>query len=359
MRMFKLVGIKEKLGTAQLIEDTEEAHKRKWGSRSPNPSQSVQTTGSTITLGTGSTSGQGNVNNIPTARTISLNPSRSSITSSNSVTLRDVNGKALSVGNYKRLSDSDMQSRGDKGLCYRCDERYSPGHRCKKELNLLIHPDEEEEEAVVEKGVELENVEGITPAMLENMEHHPTILHPTEAEIAELSIEDEIAELSTEDEIVELSLNSFAGIDSPKTVKLMGTVGDNNVVVLIDSGATHNFIDDQLVSTLNLPCSPTSSCGIMLGTGKSVRTNGICKGVVLNLPNLTIINDFFPIPLGSADVVMGVQWLMTLGQVECDWSTSKMDFQVGERRVHLKADRSLVKSQISLKSMMKHMMKAG
>lgn len=36
-----------------------------------------------------------------------------------------------------------MQARRDKGLCYRCDEKYSPGHRCKnKELWLLVFSDE-------------------------------------------------------------------------------------------------------------------------------------------------------------------------------------------------------------------------
>lgn len=97
----------------------------------------------------------------------------------------------------------------------------------------------------------------------------------------------------------------------------------------------------------------------MLGTGKSVQTTDICKGVVLNLPNLTIINDLFPLSLGSTNVILGVQWLMTLGRLECDWGTSEMEFQVGEWSLLLQGDRSLVKSQISLKSMMKHVKGEG
>lgn len=99
-------------------------------------------------------------------------------------------------------------------------------------------------------------------------------------------------------------------------MKLRGTVRDKQVVVLIDNGALHNFIDEALMKSLNLPLSPTSSYGIMLGTRQSVWATGICKGVVLNLPSLTIVNDFFPLSLGSADVILGVQWLMTLVKVE-------------------------------------------
>jgi len=33
---------------------------------------------------------------------------------------------------FKRLSQAEMQSRREKGLCFNCDEKFSPGHRCKK-----------------------------------------------------------------------------------------------------------------------------------------------------------------------------------------------------------------------------------
>lgn len=45
---------------------------------------------------------------------------------------------------YKCLSASDMQARCDKGLCYNCDDKYSPDHHCKSHFFLLIHDDEEQ-----------------------------------------------------------------------------------------------------------------------------------------------------------------------------------------------------------------------
>ncbi|CAB4265105.1 unnamed protein product [Prunus armeniaca] len=32
----------------------------------------------------------------------------------------------------KRLSAAELKERRDKGLCYNCDEKFSPGHHCKK-----------------------------------------------------------------------------------------------------------------------------------------------------------------------------------------------------------------------------------
>ena len=32
----------------------------------------------------------------------------------------------------KKISVEEMKARREKGLCYYCEERFTPGHRCKK-----------------------------------------------------------------------------------------------------------------------------------------------------------------------------------------------------------------------------------
>ena len=47
---------------------------------------------------------------------------------------------------FRRLSNREMQIRRERGLCFPCDERFSPGHRCKqKKFQVLWIMDEEEE----------------------------------------------------------------------------------------------------------------------------------------------------------------------------------------------------------------------
>ena len=63
----------------------------------------------------------------------------------------------------KRLSDSKFRAR----LCFRCNEKYSPGHRCQgktnRELMFFIANEEEELEDVNGKEeAELEIVELVT-----------------------------------------------------------------------------------------------------------------------------------------------------------------------------------------------------
>ncbi|GKB03922.1 hypothetical protein Tco_0832065 [Tanacetum coccineum] len=47
---------------------------------------------------------------------------------------------------FKRITDLEFTDKRAKGLCYRCDGQYSPGHRClEKALQVLLVDDEEEE----------------------------------------------------------------------------------------------------------------------------------------------------------------------------------------------------------------------
>lgn len=62
--------------------------------------------------------------------------------------------------------------------------------------------------------------------------------------------------------------------------------------VLIVSGATHNFISNNWVQELEIPISETTSCGIVMVTGKVVKGTEVFKGVVARLRKLKVAEDF-------------------------------------------------------------------
>ena len=48
------------------------------------------------------------------------------------ITLRSSNsGEVHKDGTSKRLTDIEFQARKEKGLCFRCNEKYSADHKCK------------------------------------------------------------------------------------------------------------------------------------------------------------------------------------------------------------------------------------
>lgn len=139
----------------------------------------------------------------------------------------------------------ELQLKREKGLCYKCDEKFQPGNKCRlKELQVLVV---QEEEGVVENEVQ---------------------------------------------EVVELSLNSVVGLTTPRTMKVTGSLLGQAVVVLVDYGAIHNFISLGLVKKLNIPVTGTNSYGVTIGTGTTVEGGGICKGLVVALPGIEVVDDF-------------------------------------------------------------------
>ena len=121
----------------------------------------------------------------------------------------------------------------------------------------------------------------------------------------------------------EVSLNSVVGLTNPKTLRARGSVWDQPMVVLIDPRVTHNFISRKLIEVLKIPILTTASYGVRLGNGANISTKGVCQGVRLQLQGIEIIEDFIPLNLGSFDIILGIQWLETLGGT---LSTRKLNY---------------------------------
>nr|KAJ0228165.1 hypothetical protein LSAT_V11C100046520 [Lactuca sativa] len=223
-------------------------------------------------------------------------------------------------GEVRRLSDKELQYKRSKGLCFRCDEKWSAGHQCKrKELSVLLMQEEE------------------------TGEEDP----PDEV--------NEFANLDTNELplISGVCLNSVTGNLNPKTLKLKGIIKDTEVVVLIDPGATHNFLSLATIDQLQIPVNPTPGFGVSLGTGESVTGRGNCQGVLIHIQGLDIREDFLPLTLGNSDVILGIQWLEKLGAVTTNWKTQVMKFQIEGHGVTLRGDPSLERAKISLKTMIR------
>lgn len=68
---------------------------------------------------------------------------------------------------------------------------------------------------------------------------------------------------------------------------------------------------------------------------------------MISLQGLEIVDDFLPLELGSTDVILGVQWLQTLGNTYHNWTTHTMKFIIGGKNIMLKGDPTLQKTRIS------------
>lgn len=67
-----------------------------------------------------------------------------------------------------------------------------------------------------------------------------------EEETAEDVVVEELEEVE-EGNTVNISLNSVVGISNPKTMKLLGKIDNEELVVMVDYRATNNFISNLIV----------------------------------------------------------------------------------------------------------------
>lgn len=94
-------------------------------------------------------------------------------------------------------------------------------------------------------------------------------------------------------------------------MKLRREILGKNVVVMVDPAATHNFISTIAVQKLGLHVVPTGGFGVSLGNGETVGSEGERKGVVVQLPTTTVVEDFLPLALGNSDVIQRLYYLRT------------------------------------------------
>ena len=112
-----------------------------------------------------------------------------------------------------------------------------------------------------------------------------------------------------------ISCNALAGITTPQTIKIEGQIKKKNVIVLIDSGSTHNFIHCKVAKGLNYFLYPAPECQVMVANGGTINFSGKCHNIKLSMGEYVLTSPMISIPMGGADVVLGVQWLQSLGAI--------------------------------------------
>ena len=85
--------------------------------------------------------------------------------------------------------------------------------------------------------------------------------------------------------------------------------------MLIDLGSIHNFIHCKVAKELNCFLYPTPECQVMVANGGTINFSGKCHNIKLTMGEYVLNIPMLSIPMGGADVLLGVQWLQSLGKV--------------------------------------------
>ena len=218
------------------------------------------------------------------------------------------------------FSTSEMDAKRAKGLCYWCDEKYGPNHQCRRRQLYKIEYVEEPEES------------------WEDINH-----------------EEEEEETVTEGELAQVSANAMSSLKVPNfsTMSVQGSIGKKTFGILIDCGSSHNFLHPEMVKKFGLKTVQVDPVKVVVADGNTLTTTSLCPKFWWKMQGQDFEKDVLILPVGGCEVVLGMQWLSTIGDVKWNFAELKMEFVHRGNKVALRGSKQQATQLIPKKQMQK------
>lgn len=165
------------------------------------------------------------------------------------------------IKSTKRLSPAEMHEKRNRGECYNCDQKWTRTHRGNGRYLLMVGMSEEDE-----------------------VSNEPD-------EESDIIIQGDIS-----------CLNTLAGIEQLRSLRIWGKVREKQVHVLIDNGSTHNFVRTEVAERLNLPLEEISQFRVYVGNGESLICKHRCQQLELELQGTKFLVNLYILPIQGPEL---------------------------------------------------------
>lgn len=128
--------------------------------------------------------------------------------------------------------------------------------------------------------------------------------------------------------------SSTAAPPSSALIKLRGSIGSRPAVILVDSGATGNFVASKFVSAAKLVLTAGPPSTASLANGQPQDASGVACGVAVRIGSYTDRMDFNVTDLAGYDVILGMPWLEQY-DVKPDWRGKSVTFNDSKGKQHV------------------------
>lgn len=165
-------------------------------------------------------------------------------------------------------------------------------------------------------------------------------------------VEEQVEPTVGEEGATEISLQALSRALNPRTLRLRGSVRGRDLSVLIDSGSTQNFIQDSVAYKLGVGLQSLQEFKVFIGSGEYLVCREMVRQVPLTIQEVTLNEDLYVLSMEGANIVLGIQWLETLGAVTYDYKKLSMEFENQGKKINFQGDLPSQVSNNSLKSLM-------
>lgn len=133
-----------------------------------------------------------------------------------------------------------------------------------------------------------------------------------------------------------LFMNALSGTSNYQTIRVSGLYNKKVLQILIDSGSTHNFLDLEFDKKLGCKLEAITPLYVTVADGTRIDAPFIYKDFTWQLQQSCFTSNVMVLPLGCCDLVLGVQWLTTLGPIIWDFTKLQMEFSIDGKRFVLR-----------------------
>ncbi|XP_059064922.1 uncharacterized protein LOC131856971 [Cryptomeria japonica] len=198
----------------------------------------------------------------------------------------------------------------ERGSCFRCREKWSQDHICPK-------------------GVKIHQIEYYSAGESDS-DSSDQQLDCDDSEVERVPEEFE-GERGSGGTLAQLSI-----FKKNESFKVRGMIKGQRIVALIDTGAMHNFIDEVVVAKKGLQTEDFEGFKVMVADGFHISCTKKIPNMSMQLGNYEVKDDFYVVNIGDTDVVLGIQWLHSLGEISLNLQTMELKFQSDGKKVVLR-----------------------
>ncbi|GKF32013.1 reverse transcriptase, partial [Tanacetum coccineum] len=115
------------------------------------------------------------------------------------------------------------------------------------------------------------------------------------------------------------------GVQNYRTLRVKRTVGKHTIHILVDCGYTYNFVDVVVAKKLGFHIRSICPLSVTVGDGYNVETTSECKQFKWQLQGVNFCSDVMLLPLVGFEMIFGIQWLSTLGDINVEVSLMRIE----------------------------------
>lgn len=210
---------------------------------------------------------------------------------------------ALKLATGEFWKDRQLRDyRRANGLCFKCGEKYDPSHQC-----------------------------GQKPAATVNMMEEGECPLQLSEEVLNMI---EMHDVATAEQL-SLSINAMSGSDGSNCLRLRALVGNQVMLILIDSGSSNSFVNANMLDRIQCEVTETTPVAVKVANGEYMYTSKFVPALSWWSHGATFTTPMRVLDLGGYDAILGMDWLQLHSPMITDWKKKSISFPYDGKQLTL------------------------